>query len=164
MRRIAGWLFRQAGGVLMGMALRVGGRQAIQSALESAVEVVPHTAPRSHTQIFNVKPPVTVYMRASHCRVFVRCADTPKVILEANLYRAFGVELATEQDEAGVYIVARRKPVVGSVSRIELTVTVPPQSHLAFHLTPGDVVFENVEGTLTLSTTQVFAPALSQTS
>lgn len=146
----------------MGTALRLGGQQAIHTALESAVDVVPRTSQRSHTQIFNIKLPVTVYVRASHCRVFVRCSEAPKVILEANLYRAFGVELATEQDEAGVYIVARRKPVVGTVSRTELTITVPRESHLALHLTPGDVIFENVEGTVQLSTTQVFTPALSQ--
>jgi hypothetical protein len=163
MRRVTGWLFRQGGRAVMGIALRRGGQQAINTALESAVDAVPNSVQRSHTQIFNVKPPVTVYVRASHCRVFVRCAAAPKVVLEANLYRAFGVELATEQDDAGVYVVARRKPVVGTVSRTEFTITVPPESHLAFHLTPGDVIFENVEGTLQLSTNQIFTPALSHT-
>jgi hypothetical protein len=161
-RRIVGWALRQSGHAAIDSALRLGGRSAVDTALGAAAEAVPVTAPRSLTQVFNVRPPITIYVRASHCRVTVRRASALKVTLEANLYRSFGVDLAAEQDDAGVYIVAKRKPFVGSVSRTDFTITVPPECHLAFHLTPGDVVFEDIDGIMELPVVQVFAPAETQ--
>jgi hypothetical protein len=151
-RRPLGWLMRQAGRGVVGLALRRGG----QSAVDSALSAVPKTGQRSHVQVFNVKPPVTVYVRASHCRITICRQSEPKVILDANLYRAFGVELTAEQDDAGVYIVAKRKAVVGRVTRIDLALTVPADSHLALHLTPGDVIFQAVDGLLELPINEIF--------
>ena len=156
-RRLMGWTLRHSGRVAVDAALRFGGRSAVDTALGAAAEAVPVTSPRSLTQVFNVTPPITVYVRASHCRVTVRRASAAKVTLEANLYRSFGVGLAAEQDSAGVYIVAKRKPVVGTVSRADFTITVPPDCHLAFHLTPGDVMFEDIDGMLDLPAAQIFA-------
>ncbi len=152
-RRILSWMARRGGREALQSALWFGGRSAVDSALGAAV---PRPSQRTFTQVFNVTPPVTVYVRASHCRVTLRRASAHKVILEANLYRAFGVELAAEQDEAGVYIVARRKAVVGKVTRTDFTLTVPNDSHLAFHLTPGDVVLEDVDGLLELPVNGIF--------
>jgi len=157
-----GWVLRQSGRAVIEAALRLGGRSALDTALGAAAEAVPVASSRALTQVFNVKPPITVYVRASHCRVTVRHTSAPKVILEANLHRSFGVELAADQDEAGVYIVAKRKPVVGAVSRTDFTITVPLECHLALHLTPGDVVFEDLDGILELPATQVFAPSETQ--
>jgi hypothetical protein len=156
MRRLTGWVLRQGGRAAVDTALRMGGRSAVDSALGAAAEVVPKTSQRSHLQVFNVTSPVTVYVRASHCRVIVRSEKAAKVILEANLYRAFGVEMVAEQDAAGVYIVIRRKPVVGTISRATLTLTVPPEAFLALHLTPGEIVFENIDGMIKLPAGQVF--------
>jgi hypothetical protein len=66
------------------------------------------------------------------------------------MIRAFGLELVAEQDEAGVYVVARQKAVVGKLSRADFTLTVPTDCHLVFHLTPGDIVFEQLNGMLEL--------------
>jgi hypothetical protein len=71
------------------------------------------------------------------------------------MYRAFGLELVAEQDDAGVYIVARRKPVVGKLSRTDFTITVPFESHLVFHLTPGDIVLQDVHGMMELPPIEV---------
>jgi hypothetical protein len=147
-RRLFNWMLRLGGRSAMGAALRLGSRSAIDTALSAAVDVVPKAGQQSYTQVFNVQPPITVYIRGSHCRVTVRRAPDPKVILQANTYRAFGLELAAEQDHAGVYIVAKRKPVVGQISRADFTVTVPPESHLTLNLTPGDVVLQDIDGML----------------
>ena len=140
--RVGRWLFSAL--------WRVGARTAIDTALGTAVEAVPRVSQQSYVQVFNVQPPITVYVRASHCRVGVRRDPAPKVTLQAEMYRAFGLEFATEQDEAGVYIVARRKPVVGKLSRAEFSGTVPPDTRLAFHLTPGDVVLQDIDGMIEL--------------
>lgn len=157
LRRTATGIMRVGGAQLMRTALRMGQRTAIDTALGVATNAMPGTTERIHTQVFNVTPPVTVYLRASYCRVTVRHTDTSKVHLEANLQRTFGIEFSAEQDDAGVYIVVRRKPVVGAVSRIEFTLVVPRDTHLALHLTPGDIVFEGIDGIAELPSTQVFS-------
>lgn len=157
LRRTVTAIIRVGGAQFVRTALRMGQRTAIDTALGVAANAMPGTTERIHTQVFNVIPPVTVYLRASHCRVTVRQSDTPKVRLEASLQRTFGIEFSAEQDDAGVYIVVRRKPVVGAVSRIEFTLVVPRDTHLAMHLTPGDIVFEDIDGIAELPTTQVFS-------
>ena len=159
LRRSVGWLVRAGAHAALGALMRHGGRSVVESAVGAAVEAVPRGGQRSFTQVFAVSRPATVYVRGSHCAVSVRQHDAPRVELEANLARSFGVELTAEQDEAGIYIVARRKPVVGTVARLELALTVPPDAHLAFHLTPGDVSFLDVDGLAQFPATQVFASA-----
>lgn len=131
-------------------ALRLSGQSAVDSALGAALEAVPLAGQQTYTQVFKVTLPLTVYVRASHCRVSVRRAPEPKVILETSTARTFGLELAAEQDEAGIYIIARRKNIVGQISRVEFNLTVPDRCHLAFHLTPGDVVMQDIDGLLEL--------------
>lgn len=156
LRRGLGALVRSGGRAALEMALRHGGRTVIESALESAADVVPR-GEHSFVQVFPVTAPLTVYVRASHCHLTIRQHSLPRVELNANLSRAFGVELATEQDEAGIYIIARRKPVVGTVARLDLVLTLPPTVHLAFHLTPGTVTFAGLDGLAELAASQVFA-------
>jgi hypothetical protein len=149
-RRVINWTWRLAHRPIMDAVLRIGSRSAVDTALGAAANVVPRAAPETVTQVFNVTLPVTVYIRASHCQVTVCRTDTHKVTLQASMVRSFGLEFATEQDHAGVYIIVRRKPVVGTVARASFTVTVPREAHLAFHLTPGDVVLKSIEGMIEL--------------
>lgn len=132
--------------LMMGWAVRLGGPTAVSA----VTEAVPRVSQRMETQMFMVNPPVTVYVRGSHCRVSVQRHAAPKVIVRAAMQAAFGLELVGEQDEAGVYIVARRKPVMGQLSRADFSITVPGDTALVFHLTPGDVVIEDVDGMLEL--------------
>jgi hypothetical protein len=132
--------------------LRLGSRRDVVSAISTATNAVTNTVdrPQSHTQIFNVKPPITVYVRGSNCRVTVQRSTDPKVILRTDMRRSFGLELAAEQDDAGIYIVAKQKRVVGALSRADFAVAVPAECHLVFHLTPGDVVLEDIDGMVEL--------------
>lgn len=49
-----------------------------------------------------------------------------------------------------MYIVARRKPVVGTISSARFTLIVPPEANLVFHLTPGTVRIDNIDGKLVI--------------
>ncbi|HEX3049848.1 MAG TPA: hypothetical protein VHP83_04270 [Aggregatilineaceae bacterium] len=160
MGRLSRLAFRLGRRTVLDKALNMGSKMAVDSALGSAAAnlSLPLSAQRTHLQVFNVKPPLTVYIRGSHCRVTIRRDTAPKVILEANMQRAFGLELAAEQDDAGVYIVARRKPIRGQLSYTDFTVTVPGESHLVFNLTPGDIIFEAVDGLIELPAKQIFEP------
>jgi hypothetical protein len=132
---------------LLGWGLRLGARSAANATLADAI---PRISPQGYIQVFNVTLPTTVYVRASHCRVTVRREAAAKVVLQASMHRAFGLELAAEQDNAGVYVVAKQKTVVGKLSRADFTIIVPAQCSLVFHLTPGDVVFQDIDGMMEL--------------
>jgi hypothetical protein len=97
---------------------------------------------------FPVSFPVTVFVRASQCQVVVHYHHLDQVELHASLYAAFGMKLVIERDEAGIYIIARRKRVLGAFSRSEFTMVVPDYCHLAFNLTPGHIRLVGIDGTL----------------
>jgi len=158
-KRVISLTLRMSSDQLVRAALRLGQRSAIDTALGVATNAVPIKSERIYTQVFHVEPPTTVYVRASHCRVTVRHAEDSRVQLEANVQRMFGIEFATDQDEDGVYIIARRKPIVGTVSRTDFTLTVPHNTHLAFNLSPGDVVFEQVSGIAEIPADLLYASA-----
>ena len=147
----------------LSLALRWGGVSAAERTLRVATGALPDRVNRAQTQVFNVSTPITVYVRGSQCRVTVTRGDAHKVIVEANLVRAFGLELVAEQDDAGVYIVARQKPVIGRLSRAEFSITVPAETHLVFRLTPGDVVLNDLNGMLELPASVLAQPALAPT-
>lgn len=155
LQRAVSLILRSSGRTILDVLLRHGGRTVVESALESAAGAVPR-GEQAFVQVFPVTTPLTVYVRASHCHLTIRQHQLPRVELNASLGRAFGVDLTTEQDEAGIYIIARRKPVVGTVARLDLTLTLPPAVRLAFHLTPGDVTFAGIHGLADVTASQVF--------
>ncbi len=132
---------------LINAALRRGVETAVQVTAESAAVATTKT----FVQVFEVKLPTTVYVRASMSEVTLRYRPGTRVELSANLRASFGWELAAEQDDAGVYIVAKRKLLVGGLSSANFTLTVPPEANLVFHLTPGAVKIANVDGKLSLA-------------
>ncbi len=124
----------------------------LELALEtlSAVRSLPDLARERRVAAYEVRGPTTVFVRASHCRVLVRRIQEARVQIECDLRQAFGWEWVTERDEAGVYLVLKRRPVVGTLSTAEVTLLVPPDAYLVFHLTPGSVQLADFEGRLSV--------------
>jgi hypothetical protein len=124
------------------------------AALDTTAAAASQATSESFRQLFNVQLPCTVYVRAAHCQVDVRRqAGEPaheRVELRATLRAAFGWEFSTDQDSEGVYIVAKRKPVVGALANARFTLTVPSGAHLVLHLTPGSVHLVDFDGKITL--------------
>lgn len=103
---------------------------------------------RRHLRVFPVQAPVTLFVRGSQCKVTVGYHELDHVEIYASLYAAFGMRLVIEQDEAGVYVVIRRRRIWGALSRSEVLIRVPHYCRLAFNLTPGDVQLQRLHGTL----------------
>ena len=104
---------------------------------------------RRYLRVFPIlSSTVTVFVRASNCRVVVLYHELEQVELYASLYAAFGMRLVVEQDEAGIYVIAHRRRFFGMLSRSELTVKVPTYCQLVFNLTPGTVQVEDFSGIL----------------
>ena len=123
--------------------------------MQATAETAAASTTKEFRQVFTVSPLVTVYIRASHCEVSVYRHPGNSVEVLASLRAAFGWEFVSEQDEVGVYIVARRKPVVGALSYARFDVTAPPEANLVLHLTPGDVRFANIDGKFSVPTLEV---------
>lgn len=125
-------------------------RRGLQSAVNVGAQAAAAATTQEIRQVFSVQFPATIYLRAAHCTVAIRRTPGDQVVLTAQLGAAFGWELATDQDEAGVYIVAKRKPVVGALSWANFNLSVPPEAHLALHLTPGNIELIGVDGPIHL--------------
>jgi hypothetical protein len=126
---------------------------------------------RRDLRVFPVVGPMTIYISGSQCGVAVIYHAQNHVELYTSLYAAFGVRVIVEQDEAGIYIVLRRRRLLGLFSRSEVTVKLPTYCHLAFNLTPGTIRIEQLHGTLEIPSLAemphkpvVEMPALRETS
>ena len=113
----------------------------------SAASTVKDIAQQTKTYHFAVHSPITVYLRAEHAEVRVRRWARPQVEVTARLQASFGWRVATDQDEAGVYVVAQRRAVMGSLSSATFEVLVPHDAYLVLKLTNGRLLVEDAKGT-----------------
>ena len=90
----------------------------------------------SHTRRFEwtVAADASLYLEAEYARVDLARHEGDLVIAEARMRLASGWLLATEQDEAGIYIVARRKPLIGNLGEARIRVVAPPDMHFSLNL------------------------------
>ncbi|NPV67931.1 MAG: hypothetical protein HPY64_12360 [Anaerolineae bacterium] len=125
----------------------------LELALEllSTLRALPRVAHQRRVAAYEVRGPVTVYIRADHSRVTVRRTLQPHVQIVGELRQAFGWEWVTERDEAGIYVVLKRRPLVGALASADLTLIVPPDAYLVFHLTPGSVHLDDFVGRLSVT-------------
>ncbi len=115
----------------------------------------------SQTYRFAVQPNTTVYLHTMQSEVFVARHDQPQVEVIVKLGAPFAWRIATDQDEAGVYVVARRKPVVGqlagALASAVFLLTVPLESHLILKLENVRLSLQDLTGDFE------FAPLSAQT-
>jgi hypothetical protein len=119
--------------------------------LVNAASTVSELARQSQTYRFGVMGPVTFYLCADHAVVQLTRWRQPMVEVSAQLQAAFGWRIVTDQDEAGVYFVAKRRAVVGGFSRAVFRVNVPQDTYLMLKLHSGHVLLEDVNGTLNIA-------------
>lgn len=114
----------------------------------NAASTVAELARQSQTFHFGVSQPITFYLRAEHAEVRVTRWTQPKIEVAVQLQAAFGWRMETDQDEAGVYMVAKRRTLVGGFSSATFNILVPHDTYLMLNLTDGRLVLEHVEGSL----------------
>lgn len=116
----------------------------------NAASTVAELARQSQTYSFAVGSAVTFYLQAEGVEVRVLHWHKPLIEVQVQLQAAFGWRVATDQDEAGVYVVARRRAVVGGLAQAVFTVTMPPNTYLLLKVTDSKVTLDNLNGTLHL--------------
>ena len=125
-------------------------RRGVETAVQVTAESATTATTQSYFRIFEVTLPTTVYVRASQILITVRRKPGTQVQFSASLRASFGWTFVADQDDAGVYIVAKRKLLVGSLSSASFNLIVPPEANLVFHLTPGTVRLYDVDGKLSI--------------
>ena len=100
------------------------------------------------TFVFHVPTSITFFLRAENADVRIFRWDAPRVEVRTLLEGSFGWRVATDQDEAGVYVVAHRRRLVGEFSSALFDVVVPHDTHLVLKLDNGKVSLAHVNGTL----------------
>ncbi len=118
--------------------------------LVNAASTVAELARTSQTYSFNVGAGATCYVHADGGEVRISRHDAAQVVISAVLQAPFAWRVAAEQDEAGVYFVALRRPVVGAMAGASFTVTVPRDAHLTLKLERTRLAIENVSGVIEL--------------
>lgn len=103
---------------------------------------------KSTTYRFNTSIDTTFYLDASQAEVRVLRHSEPSVEVAAMLQAPFAWRVVTDQDEAGVYVVAVPRPVVGNLAGALFSVVVPYQAHLVLKLHRCRLCFEAVNSTL----------------
>lgn len=116
--------------------------QLLNSARELAVE----------TQRFqwDIATPSTLFVQAEQSDIRLAWRDQPQILAKVELRAGFGWQLTTDQDEAGVYVVARRKPLIGGISRGKFHFTLPQDVYISLSLRQCQLRFDDLTASLDL--------------
>ena len=104
----------------------------------------------STTYQWEITPPNTFYFDAELADIRIARHDFPQIFATVKLRAAFSWKLVTEQDEAGVYFVARRRAVIGNVGHARFLIAVPPEIHVSLRLQRCRLSLEDFDGDLDL--------------
>jgi hypothetical protein len=96
-------------------------------------------------------PPVTFYLQAEAADVYFTRWDKPLLEVSVRLQHPYGWRIASDQDDAGVYFVAQRRAVVGTLSSALFEVFMPSETYLTLRLSDVQLRLANVSGTLDIA-------------
>ncbi len=90
----------------------------------------------------------TFYLEAEHADIRLARQDSQAISAKIELVAGFGWQLATDADEAGVYIIARRKPLVGSIGRCKFDISLPADVQISLKLEHCLLCLQDLSATL----------------
>jgi len=120
----------------------------------SAASTVRDLAQETKSYEFLIEPAITFYLHVEYASVQLKRWNQPKITIAAQLQAGFGWRVATDQDEVGVYFVAKRRAVVGNLSRAQFTIRVPHETYLVFKLQNSAFTFDSLNHTLQIPPTK----------
>lgn len=116
--------------------------------LASAASSVRDIAQHTRTYQFAVRDQITFYLRAENADVTIIRWSRPMLEVTARLQAAFGWRIVTDQDDAGIYVAAGRRAVVGGLSSARFDVLLPHNTYIVLNLSGGSCILQQVDGTL----------------
>lgn len=110
----------------------------------NVVSSVRELAVESKTYQWDVTPPITFFLHVEHADVTIKRHDLPQIVARVELQAGFGWQVVTDQDDAGVYIIAKRKPLIGSMGRGKFIITLPHDIHTTLKLEHCQLTFDDL--------------------
>lgn len=83
---------------------------------------------------WDVRPGATFFLQAQYADIRLAANAGRQIAAKIELQAGFSWQLVTDQDEAGVYIIARRKSLIGSMSRGRFDIALPRDAHISLKL------------------------------
>ena len=117
------------------------------SQVANAASTLAELARKSTTYRFNVTGGTTFYLDVSQAEVRLLRHPVPQVEVTMMLQAPFAWRVVTDQDADGVYVVAKLRPVVGSLAGALFSIVVPHDAHLVLRLQNCRLCLEAVDGT-----------------
>jgi hypothetical protein len=99
---------------------------------------------------YGVRGVAALYLHTEGAEVRLFRWALPTIEISAQLQATFGWRIAQEQDDAGVYFVAKRRKLVGGLSAGVFTVTIPHDTHVILRLERCQVFVGEMTGVLEL--------------
>ena len=110
----------------------------------NVVSSVREIAVETKTYQWDVTPPLTFFLHVEHADVILKRQQAHQISAQIELQGGFGWQLVTDQDHAGVYVVAKRKPVIGSMGRGTFDITLPEDIHVTLKLEHCRLTFDDL--------------------
>lgn len=112
----------------------------------SAAAAVKDLAIETRTHLFAVGHTVTFYLDIESAEVTLATWDRPQIQVVTQLQAGFGWRFKSDQDAAGVYIAARRRVLVGGLSRAAIVATLPRDAYCILKLENCQLKVEGLSG------------------
>lgn len=100
---------------------------------------------------YGIRGKNAMYFHAEGADVRIARWALPTIEVMAHLQASFGWRIAHEQDDAGVYFVAKRRAITGKLAAGVFTLTLPHDAHLILRLERCQVWLAEMTGILELA-------------
>jgi hypothetical protein len=112
------------------------------------VSSVRDLALESKTYHWDITPPITFYLHVEYADVILKRHDKPMISAKVELQAGFGWQVTTDQDDAGAYIVAKRKPLIGTMGHGKFDIILPHNIHVTLKLEHCQLTLDDLNTTL----------------
>lgn len=112
----------------------------------SAMNTVRDIAQKTKTYYFAIQPHMTFYLHIAGAEVELIRWERPMIEMTVRLDGVFGWKVAVDQDEAGIYVAARRRPIVGEITYGRFEVRCPHDTYNIFKLEACRLTLNDVTG------------------
>ncbi|MGB1285521.1 MAG: hypothetical protein ACPG7F_03220 [Aggregatilineales bacterium] len=119
--------------------------------LAGAAATVRDIAIERRSYHFQVNLPAVLYLDIEYSHVQIHRDADADIRIDSALQAGFGWRVETDQDDAGVYVVVKRRVLVGSFAKAQFDVYLPPATDLILKLTQCALTLHDIDATLHLS-------------
>lgn len=121
--------------------------------LANAASAVRDLTQQTRTMHFAALEPLTFFLRTEYAAVEVARWDRPLIEVTLRVQGSFAWRVLTDHDDAGVYVAASRRPLVGSLGSATFQVHLPHDAYVVLDLNRCRIQVNNLSGQVTLPPT-----------